>query len=99
MDTQHPTRRDSDTLALVLAGNVGTMTPRQATELGRLVEKHKPDLVALPQQRFPGQPLTVTFLHDDTVVAGADVAVPDVVWVIGFDGKSWPADRAMREAA
>lgn len=83
-----------------MTGDTLDITPRQASELARLVDEHEPDMVALPRQRLPGQPMTVTFLHDGTdTVAGADVVTPDAVWVIDFDGKSWPADRAMRKAA
>jgi hypothetical protein len=66
-----------------------TMNPAQATELARLVDEHKPDLVALPRQRFPGQPMVITFLMNKA----------SVEWVIDTDGESWLADRAMRGAA
>jgi hypothetical protein len=66
-----------------------TMTPAQALELGRLVDEHEPEVVALPREWFPGQPMVVTFLMDKT----------DVEWVIDTNGESWQADRALRRAA
>jgi hypothetical protein len=65
------------------------MTPAQAIELGRLADEHKPDMVALPSQPFPGQPMVVTFLHTTS----------NVRWVIDINGDSWLADRALRRAA
>lgn len=69
------------------------ITPLQATELARLVELHRPELVSLPVNRRTGAEIVITlFTADD-----------DLRFVIDISGTSWrlqaaPSLRSARAA-